>query len=229
MDRKGAVNVSIHVQDNTIDSTDQMKVLGVLLDAKLNFKPHVSLICSRASRQINALRRISKFLNVEGRLRVYKSFISADFSYCPLSWIFCGKVNSSKLEKLQERALRFVYNDNISSYDEMLHRSDMLSLSIFRLRFLAIEVYKCVKLENAQYLNELFVKRQHVYGLRDTDLLKQTRFDTYKFGYRFFAYYGSKLWNSLPIEMKQSTSLTIFKDKLYYWCRSNSAKDLEKF
>ena len=229
MDRSGTLDVSIPVHDNCIVSADNIKILGVLLDSKLSFTPHVSLICKRASRQINALRRISKFLNVEGRLKVYKSFISANFSYCPVIWLFCGKTNSNKLEKLQERALRSVYNDRASSYDELLSRSDMLCLSVFRLRFLAIEVYKCVKHENAEYLDELIVKKSTMYNLRDTDLLKQPRFKTFKFGYRSFAYYGAKLWNSLPLEIKGSVNLRIFKNKLYHWCRSDSAKRLEVF
>ena len=229
MNRGGAVNVSISVHDKIIDSTDEIKVLGVLLDSKLNFNPHISSICKRASQQINALRRISKFLNTDGRLKVYKSFVSANFSYCPVVWMFCGKTNRNKLEKLQERALRFVYNDKTSSYDDMLTRSNMLSLSVFRLRFMAIEVYKCVKQNNAQYLNELFVGKPPTYHLRDTDLLKQPRFKTYRFGYRSFAYYGAKLWNSLPIELKSSVNLNVFKNKLYYWCRSISAKNLEIF
>ena len=120
-----------------------------------------------------------------------------------------------------------MYNDKTSSYDDMLTRSNMLSLSVFRLRFLAIEVYKCVKQNNAQYLNELFEEKSPTYHLRDTDLLKQPRFKTYRFGYRSFAYYGAKLWNSLPIELKSSVNLNVFKNKLYYWCRSISAKNLE--
>ena len=229
MNRNGALPVSISVQDKTINSTGEMNVLGVVLDAKLNFKPYVSLICKRASRQINALRRLSKFLTTDGRLKVYKSFISANFSYCPVTWLFCGKVNSAKLEKLQERALRFVYNDQVSTYNDLLLQANVLSLSMYRLRFLAIEVYKCVSLKNPDYLNRLFTKKPAVYCLRDPDQLYQTKFNTYTYGYRSFAYYGAKLWNKLPLELKNSPTLIIFKGKLNHWIRSDSAKSLEIF
>ena len=212
-----------------ITSTSEINVLGVLLDASLNFKPYVSLICKRASQQINALRRLSKFLTIDGRLKVYKSFISANFSYCPVTWLFCGKVNSAKLEKLQERALRFVYKDHVSTYDDLLRRGNVLSLSVYRLRFLAIEVYKCVRLKNPDYMNSLFTKKPTTYNLRDPDQLYQTKFNTYTFGYRSFAYYGAKLWNKLPPDLKNSPTLKIFKDRLNDWCRSDSAKTLEIF
>ena len=229
MNRNGALPISISVQDSAINSTDEINVLGVLLDAKLNFKPYVTLICKRASRQINALRRLSKFLTTDGRLKVYKSFISANFSYCPVTWLFCGKVNSAKLEKLQERALRFVYNDQVSTYNDLLLQANVLSLSMYRLRFLAIEVYKCVSLKNPDYLNRLFTKKPAVYCLRDPDQLYQTKFNTYTYGYRSFAYYGAKLWNKLPLELKNSPTLIIFKGKLNHWIRSDSAKSLEIF
>ena len=91
MNRNGAIPASISVCDSVIDSSNSVKVLGVLLDADLNFKPYISQICSRASRQINAMKRLSKFIDSDGRLKLYKSFISANFSYCPVTWIFCGK------------------------------------------------------------------------------------------------------------------------------------------
>jgi hypothetical protein len=40
-----------------------------------------------------------------------------------LAWHFCTEKNSKKLEKVQERALRFVYEDYNSSYEELLHKA----------------------------------------------------------------------------------------------------------
>ena len=175
------------------------------------------------------MKRLSKFLSTDGRLKLYKAFISANFSYCPITWIFCGKKNSVKLEKLQERALRLVYNDNVSCYTDLLTRSNMLSLSIYRLRFLAIEIYKSVRLENPNYLNKLFVRKHSVYSLRDSDKLMQPKFNTYTFGYRSFKYYGAELWNSLPKDLKVAPNSSIFKSKLNGWCRTDAARSLEIF
>jgi hypothetical protein len=43
-------------------------------------------------------------------------------SYCPLTWHFCGEQNTKKIEKLQERALRFSYDDFQNSYEFLLFR-----------------------------------------------------------------------------------------------------------
>ena len=222
MDRNGQIPLSISVQGNTLSSSDNIKVLGVILDSNLRFDIHVSKLCSKASNQINVLKRLSKFLNSENRLLIYKSFISSNFSYCPVSWLFCGKQNSSKLEKLQERALRFVFSDLTSSYHELLTRGNLLSLSALRVRFLAIEVYKCVNGLNPPYLNDLFEINDTGYNLRDNCRLKQPKFSTMKYGFRSFRYYGSKLWNTLPVDIKNSESIYSFKQQISEWCRSTN-------
>ena len=64
------------------------------------------------------------------------------------------KQNSDKLEKLQERALRFVFSDYTSPYNDLLNHGNFLFLSALRIRYLAIEMYKCVYGIYPPYLNE---------------------------------------------------------------------------
>jgi hypothetical protein len=56
-----------------------------------------------------------------------------------LAWHFCSDRNSKKLEKVQERALRFVYEDYNSSYEELLLKAKVPSLQIRRMRNMALE------------------------------------------------------------------------------------------
>ena len=91
----------------------------------------------------------------DSRKSIYRAFIAASFNYCPISWIFCGKKNTTKLEKLQERALRLVFCDKTATYDDLLKRGNFLLLKAFRTRCLAVEVYKCVRGLNPTYLTIL--------------------------------------------------------------------------
>ena len=100
-----------------IECETEIKLLGVtILDFKLNFNEHISKICKKASRQLNVLKRIGKLLTRLGKLTIYYSFNMSNFNYCPLVWHFCGEVNTKKVEKIQERALRFIYEDYLASY-----------------------------------------------------------------------------------------------------------------
>jgi hypothetical protein len=87
-----------------------------------------------------------------GKLTIYHSFILSNFKFCPLSWHFCSEANTNKIEKIQERVLRFIYNDYNSTYENLLIVSKLPTLKVRRLRTMAIEVYK--KLDN---MNEWYM------------------------------------------------------------------------
>jgi hypothetical protein len=64
---------------------------------------------------------------------IFHTFLFSNFNFCPLAWNFCTVKNSKKLEKVQERALRFVYDDYTSSYINLLEKALVPSLQIRRI------------------------------------------------------------------------------------------------
>ena len=52
-----------------------------------------------------------------------------------LADIFSSANSLQKIEKIQERALRFLYNDQLSSYDVLLSKSGRCTVRVFRLKF----------------------------------------------------------------------------------------------
>ena len=94
--------------------------------------------------QLNVLHRLSSLLDQESRMVIFRAFIVSNVNYCPLVWHFKGKTNTSKIEKLQKWALRFVFNDFTSSYDNMLEKAELTTLTLFRITTLALEVYKAL-------------------------------------------------------------------------------------
>jgi hypothetical protein len=53
--------------------------------------------------------------------------------------------NTKKMEKIQERALKFIYSENHSTYEELLAKSKLPSLKIRRIPTTAIETFKIIK------------------------------------------------------------------------------------
>jgi hypothetical protein len=61
-----------------------------------------------------------------------------------LAWHFCTEKNFKKLEKVQERALRFVYEDYNSSYEELLHKAKVpCLLSLFKREPKRFKTFNC--------------------------------------------------------------------------------------
>ena len=94
-----------------LKSSDTIKVLGIDIDDRVTFDGHISNMCIKAGRQLNALQRLKGSLDQDSRMAIYKSFIMFNFNYCPLIWMFTSKTSLSKLENIQKRAFRFVLDD----------------------------------------------------------------------------------------------------------------------
>ena len=66
-----------------------------------------------------------KVKSVSSTTDIYYSLIMSNFNFAISSGIFVGNVNTKKIEKIQEWALRFIYQDYISSYDTLLCRAQL--------------------------------------------------------------------------------------------------------
>ena len=93
----------------------------------------------------------------------YNSFIASNFNYWPLVVHFCGKANSNKLEKLQERSLRILYNDFDSPIHNLINESGQRTLLSNRLKYFILEVFKSIRKLNVACLHDILsVVKYHI-------------------------------------------------------------------
>ena len=72
---------------------------------------------------------------------IYKSFIMSNFNLCPIVWHFCNQSSVNKMEKIQERALRFIWDDFESPLPDLLQQNGVLPVHISRMKLMAGEVF----------------------------------------------------------------------------------------
>ena len=75
-----------NINGDIIKNSESEKLLGVMIDYKLNFEEHLSKVCDKASQKLNAFARISSYMNISQRERIMRAFMSSQFGYCPLVW-----------------------------------------------------------------------------------------------------------------------------------------------
>ncbi len=112
----------IEVHGTNIPHKNKVNLLGITIDDKLKFDKQVDILCKNAARQLNILYRFKGIFDLKEREKIYKTFIISTFNYCPIVWHFCGKVNTKKIEKIQERTLRYMFNDKKSSCSSLLEK-----------------------------------------------------------------------------------------------------------
>ena len=122
-----------------------------------------------------------------------------------------------KLEKIQCRALRYVYRDFTSSYSDLRKRSNNSLLYVNRLRLILCEVYKCVYKLNPSYLHELFTFNETVYNTRGNNKLRHKTYNYVKFGKENVSYTGVVLWNNLTDEFRKCITFNNFKQLINVW------------
>ena len=153
-------NSKIKIGEAIVEEGSEEKLLGVILDKKLNFKSHSSRFCKRANQKLHVLARVSTFMD-PGKLRLLmNSFVNAQFSYCPLVWMFHDRNLNAKVNKIRERALRIVYKDTHANYEALLKLDNAVSVRQRNLQYLIIEIYKTKNSLNPSFMRELFKPRE---------------------------------------------------------------------
>ena len=76
----------------------------------------------KSEKKLPVSERLSKFMSFKQK-RIFKNaFVESQFGYCPLIWIFPSRKGNSKINHLQERSLKIVYNDYITSFEDLLKK-----------------------------------------------------------------------------------------------------------
>ena len=81
-------NENVVIDNKQIKTVPSVELLGIQLDDKLSFSPHISNICKSAANELNALIRLQKFLSFEEKKILINCYFTANFNYCPLVWMF---------------------------------------------------------------------------------------------------------------------------------------------
>ena len=98
-------DVTAKIGELDVKNSMEEKLLGVKIDSKLSFENHVSFLCKKASQKLHALARVVNFMDLAKRKSLMKAFITSQFNYCPLIWMFHGRQLNNRINKIQERAL----------------------------------------------------------------------------------------------------------------------------
>ena len=77
----------------------------------------------KASGQISALQRLTGLLDLPSKMAIYSSVIFSNLNHCPLGWFFSSRACITKMQKLQERPLRFALKDIISDNETLLSKA----------------------------------------------------------------------------------------------------------
>ena len=212
-----ADNASMEISGYKIEARKQVKLLGVIIDDKLEFSAHVSSIYKKASLKLHALARISNLMSKEKLRVLMKAFIESQFGYCPLIWMYHGRVLNNKINKLHERALRIVYKENDITFDELLVMDESFKVHQRNIQKLGLEMFKVKNKLSPEFIQSIFNLSNRKHCLRSESTFELSNIRTVHYGRDTISYMGPKIWEKIPKDIKNSVSLIEFKRKIKHW------------
>ena len=157
------------------------------------------------------LRKARKIIPREACVTLYDAMILPLFDYCSAVWDKCGKTNCDFLEKLQRRAASIIEGRQVQQPDVNLTLS-WPSLQVRREFQICLQGFNCLHgLAPVYLLNEFNYSREfHAYNTRHKDQLRLPLARTTKYQ-SSFRYNGAKIWNRLPLTLRNETNFHKFK------------------
>ena len=97
---------NISINDNAINKVSQCHFLGIILDDKLSWKPHIQLTSRKVSGSIGILRKINRHLSKSIMLQLYKSFILPYLQYGITIWGSAKKRHQMRYSYLRRKQVK---------------------------------------------------------------------------------------------------------------------------
>jgi len=207
---------NITCSGQSIKSTSSVKYLGATLDQNLTGEAMASSIINKANARLKFLYRKSDYLTVHIKRLLVLSLIQCHFDYACCSWYYgLTKFWKDKLQVTQNKLIRFVLNLGKRSHIEHSHFKSLGWLPVNKRveQITLCHVYKSRKGQSPDYMGQYFkpLETVHSYNTRSREKGSYQPPPAKGFGSKTFSYVGSNLWNSLPTDIRNLSSLAQFK------------------
>ena len=136
--------------------------------------------------------------------------------------MFHSRKLNNKINKLHQRCLRIVHNNNISTHEELLETDNSVLVHFQNVKALAIELYKVVNGFSPDIMKDVFPLNENLcYNTRNKRTLNSRNIRTVHFGSETLSQLAPKIWQLLPQEIQKLESVASSKNAVKKWKLAN--------
>ena len=190
--------LSLSLNNDTLDQVKSTNYLGVILDEEFTFKAHIEKHISKLKQSTGVLRRVSPFIPLSIRKILYNTLFMSHLDYCSPVWCTLPKTIIQRLQRIQNRCMRIILDSHPHS-----HAKDLLE----ELKFMSVhqrftfnncvQMWKIIHNHSPSYLANMFTLKSHTCVQTTRSSLKLDVF-IHRSHPLSFQFVGSRAWNSLP-------------------------------
>ena len=120
------------------------------------------------------------------------------------------------MNRLQYRALRFVYRDETSTFQELLDKDGYVRHR--NLQILPTEMFKCLNALTPTFMSDISVVNSKLNTENvSVNTRSQSSFHNPVNPRTTLSHLGPVIWDVIPSEIKEAASVAIFKNKIKGW------------
>jgi hypothetical protein len=201
---------------NSVSRSNSIRVLGVTIDQHLTFDSHVSKVVQSCNYHIRGLRYVRQLIDKDMANTLSCSIVSSRLDYCNALLYGMTQKNFNSLQRVQNSLARVVCNAPYRSPPQPLLKSLHWLPVIERVEYkLAAMTYKVLLHQEPSYLLQHIDQYKPVRTLRSSNstLLNVPPTKTITAA-RAFRISAPTVWNSLPSEVRESSSQPQFLRRL---------------
>lgn len=199
-----------------IHPSQSARNLGVIFDNHLSFSEHIAFVCRSAHYNIRDVRRIRHLIPSSALIPLANALVSSRLDYCNSLYTGISKSDLNRLQRIQNSLARAITGtakyEHITPILKSLHWLPVKQRIEFKISLI---VHKTLHTNQPMYLRSLLTAQDNQHSTRSSDAttlyIPYSRTTT---GKRAFSVAGPRLWNSLPVQVRQTDCLTTFRSRL---------------
>ena len=203
--------------NQALEKDSEHKHLGLNIRSDLTWSSHINDICNKSMKMVNIMKHLQMRLSRKSLEILYCSFIRPILEYGSVVWYGCTSSESDQLENVQLAAARTITGATRGTKHYLIYEEAGLEkLSERRQMSKLILFYKIVHGMAPMYLQNLLPKFVYVrnrHNVRSNQNLSSLRVRTKLFDTSFFPS-SIRLWNNLPLCLRNSETVEEFRVKL---------------
>ena len=206
----------LYIDGHVIERVEHHKHLGVILSYNLRWSSQINELVVKSRTKLGLMHGLKFKLDRRSLETIYTSFIRPCLEYADVLWAGAYDSDLMKLDMVHIDAMRIVTGaTERSNINNLYEETGWMSLQERRTGHVLSLMYKIVNNLAPSYLSNLMpnMEQERNYGLRNNNMLRApfTRTESYR---RSFIPYAITMWNGLPAEIQNITTLPCFKNAI---------------
>ena len=209
-------NVHLNFEGSEIVPSLSVKNLGIHFDRYMTFDIHIEAMRRKVMGILFFLNRIKNNIPLTTRILVIQSLSLSIINYCMKIWGTANLTQLKQVQKLQNFAARIALG-NIKKYDHItphINKLKWLKINNKYIFDVCVYIYKVLSNQLPDWILTLPMVREvnsRITRQQNNLLVPLTRT---MMGEKAMEVRGPKLWNNLPEEIRNSNTISSFKNKL---------------